>query len=83
MAKKKKELKELKTLEDLDKAGIEYEVIETISQKAQKVFWKEVASLCPEAKVDDVDSVTNVQFDMVCDNAIYKWRTDNDPTFKG
>lgn len=79
---KNKEPKELKTLEDLDKAGIEYEVVETISQKAQKVFWEEVYKLCPEVTTRDQDSVSEYQFNMMCDNVIHKWRDKNDESYK-
>jgi len=82
MTKKKKESKELKTLEDLDKAGIEYEVIETISQKAQKKFWEEVYKLCPKVITNDQDDVVKSQFDMMCDNVVHKWREKNDKSYK-
>lgn len=79
MTKKKKELK---TLKDLDEAGIEYEAVETISQKAQKKFWEEVYKLCPEAITRDQDSVSEFQFGMMCDNVVHKWREKNDKSYK-
>jgi len=82
MAKKKKEPKGLKTLKDLDEAGIEYEVVETISQKAQNKFWEEVEKLCPEATTKDQDNVSAFQFNMMCDNVVHKWREKNDKSYK-
>jgi len=70
MAKKKKE------------PEIEFETIETISQKAQKKFWEEVERLCPKVITKDQDDVSEFQFGMMCDNVVHKWREKNDKSYK-
>ena len=81
MAKKKKEPKELKTLKDLDEAGIDYKIVKTESQQAQESFWNKVKELYPDVKTDELSAVKESQFNIMCDNIIHEWRLENDTPY--